>query len=145
MKFRTLAFALAAVAASACATAADDSMVIRSDRAQVEAFAGSPVETVARRPLRNNERWESLGDFALLIWETRTKAWLLDLERDDEQCRDLSDEYMMHIDETANWLSSGNSHIELHNGRWCTITQIRPVDAKALRAARKSQGISSPY
>jgi hypothetical protein len=145
MNARNLAFALAALAASTCASAATDDMVIRSTRAEVERFAGEPVETVARRPIRGSERWESIGDYGLLIWESRTKAWLLDLGRGEPRCADLSDEYLMQIDETANWLSSRSGTISLHNGRWCEIERIRPIDARALRKARKAQGISSPY
>jgi hypothetical protein len=50
----------------------------------------------------------------------------------------------MHLDSRGNWLSSRNGFIELRNG-WCKIESIRPVDVRALRAARKSQGIRSAY
>jgi hypothetical protein len=144
MKARNLVLALAALAASACATASDD-MVIRSTRAEVERFAGEPVESVAQRPIRGGERWESIGDYGLVIWESRTRAWLLDLGRGEPQCQDLSDEYLMHVDPRVDWLSSRSGTIELHNGRWCEIERIRPIDAKGLRKARKAQGISSPF
>jgi hypothetical protein len=145
MKLRTLPILLAALlTASAAASAADD-VVIRSSRAQVEAFAGAAVESVTRKPMRDNERWETLDDYALLIWESPSRAWLVDLERDgDARCADLSSEYLMHLDSRVNWLSSRNGYVELRNG-WCKITSIRPVDVKALRAARKSQGIRSAY
>ena len=144
MNLRILPLALAAVLAAAPAVAEDD-IVIRSTRAQVEAFAGAPVETVSRRPLRNNERWETIPDYAVLIWESPSKAWLVDLERDgDQRCQDLSSEYLMHLDTGAHWLSSRAGNIVLRNG-WCKITAIRPVDGRALRQARKSQGVGSPY
>lgn len=144
MSLRILPLALAAVLAAAPTVAADD-MVIRSTRAQVEQFAGAPVDSVARRPLRNNERWETIPDYAVLIWGSRTQAWLVDLERDgDERCRDLSSEYGMRLNSGAGWLSSRSGTIELRNG-WCEIESIRPVDVIALRKARKSQGISSAY
>jgi hypothetical protein len=144
MNPRILPLALAAMLAAAPATAADD-VVIRSTRAQVEAFAGAPVETVSRRPLRNNERWETIPDYGLLIWESPSKAWLLDLERDgDARCQDLSSEYLMHLDTGAHWLSSRSGNVVLRNG-WCKITAIRPVDGRGLRQARKAQLIPSPY
>ena len=144
MNLRILSLALAAVLAVGPAIAQDD-IVIRSTRAQVEAFAGAPVETVSRRPLRNNERWETIPDYAVLIWESPTKVWLLDLERDgDARCQDLSSEYLMHLDTGSQWLSSRSGNIVLRNG-WCKITAIRPVDGRALRQARKSQGVGSPY
>ena len=147
MKSRTLALVLAAFAASvsACATAADESMVIRSTRAQVEPYAKEPVESVARRPLMNSERWEFLGDYSMLVWEGRSKAWLVDFARNDEQCEDLSQEYGMRMNNTVSWLNTRSGHVQLHNGRWCDIVQIRPIDVKALLKWRKSQGIRSPY
>ncbi|MGH8028901.1 MAG: DUF6491 family protein [Arenimonas sp.] len=145
MSLRILPIALAALLAAGPAAAAPDEFVIRSTRAQVEAFAGAPVETVARKPLRNYERWETIPDYGVLIWESRTKAWLVDLEREgDKRCADLSSEYLMHLNPGPNWLSSRSGTIELRNG-WCEITRIRPVDVRGLRKARKSQGISSPF
>jgi hypothetical protein len=144
MSLRILPVALAALL-SAAPTVAQESVVIRSTRAQVEAFAGAPVETVARKPLRNNERWETIPDYGVLIWESRTKAWLVDLQRDgDPRCEDLSSEYLMQLNSGPNWLSSRGGTIELRNG-WCEITSIRPVDARGLRQARKAQLIPSAY
>ena len=144
MNLRILPLALAAVLVAASA-AADDDMVIRSTRAQVEQFAGAPVQTATKRQLRNNERWETIPDYAVLIWESPKKAWLVDLERDgDTRCRDLSSEYLMRMQPRDQWLITTGGTIELRNG-WCEIATIRPVDGLALRKARKAQGISSVY
>ena len=146
MTSRTHAFVLAALATCVSATAAADySTPTRSTRAQVEPYAGQPVESVARRPLMNSERWEVLGDYSMLVWEGRAKAWLVDFAHDDEQCEDISQDYRMHMNNTISWLNTSSGHVELHNGRWCDIEQIRPVDTKALLKWRKSQGIRSPY
>jgi hypothetical protein len=144
MSLRILPIALAAVFAAAPVVAAQDDVVIRSTRAQIEAFAGAPVETVARKPLRNNERWETIPDYGVLIWISASKAYLVDLERGDPRCEDLSSEYLMRVNSGAHWLSSRSGTIELHNG-WCEIKQIRPVDARALRQARRSQALNSAY
>jgi hypothetical protein len=144
MSLRILPLALAAALVAAPVLAAQDDVVIRSTRAQVEAFAGAPVETVARKPLRNNERWETIPDYGVLIWVSASRAYLVDLERGDPRCADLSSEYLMRLNSGAHWLSSRSGTIELHNG-WCEIEQIRPVDARALRQARRSQGIRSAY
>jgi hypothetical protein len=136
MARKQILVALAAALVSVAAFAADD-MVIRSKRAQVEAFAGAPVEAVRDRPLRNSESWEFLGDYALLVYETRGKAWLVDLEH-DERCRDLSSEYLMHLDSKLNWLDTKTGTIELRPGHgWCRITQIRPVDVAAMKQDRR--------
>jgi hypothetical protein len=130
--------ALVAALVSFAAVAADD-VVIRSKRAQVAQFAGAPIEAVRHRPLRNNESWEALGDYSLLIYENRTKAYLVDLEK-DARCRDLNSEYLMHLDSKLNWLDTRTGTIELRPGHgWCRITGIRPVDVAAMRADRKLQ------
>jgi hypothetical protein len=130
--------ALVAALVSFAALAADD-MVIRSQRAQVAQFAGAPIEAVRNRPLRNSESWEFLGDYSLLVYETRGKAYLVDLEK-EERCRDLSTEYLMHLDSRLNWLDTRTGTIELRPGHgWCRIVGIRPVDVAAMKADRKLQ------
>jgi hypothetical protein len=136
MKPRFLLAALVAALTAGTAFAADDSMVIRSRRAQAEAFAGAPVEYVQHRPLRDNSHWEALGDHALLIWETRSKAWFVELEK-EPRCRDLNGEYLMELESKVDWLSTRNGYINLQPGHgWCKIIGIRPVDVPALRADR---------
>jgi hypothetical protein len=137
MAIRTLPLLLAALCAASSALASD--VVILSKRAQVEAFAGPAVEVVRDRPLRDNESWKPLGEHALLIYESRSKAYLVDLEK-KERCRDLSSEYMMQLDSKVNWLSSRNGYIELRDGHgWCKIVSIRPVDVVAMKASRREQ------
>lgn len=134
---RILPFLLAATCAASTALASD--VVIKSKRAQAEAFAGAPIEAVHDRPLRYSESWESLGEHAILVYESRSKAYLVDLEK-QERCRDLSTEYLMQLDSRLDWLSSRNGYIELREGHgWCRIVQIRPVDVKAMKAARRQQ------
>jgi hypothetical protein len=133
---RILLAAMAALLTAGAALAADDSMTIRSKRAQAEAFAGAPVEYVRDKPLRDNSHWEALGDYSMLVWETRSKAWFVELEK-DERCRDLNSEYMMRLDSKVDWLSSRDGYIVLRHG-WCKIVGIRPVDVPALRADRKA-------
>lgn len=135
MAIRTLPLLLAALCAASSAVASD--VVIQSKRAQVEAFAGPAVEVVHDRPLRYSESWQALGEHALLIYESRAKAYLVDLEK-EERCRDLSTEYMMELDSKLDWLSSRNGYIELRDGHgWCKIVSIRPVDVMAWKAARR--------
>ena len=136
-QIRILPLLLATLCAAPVALASD--VVIKSKRAQAEAIAGAPVEVVHDRPLRYSESWESLGEHAMLVYENRNKAYLVDLEK-EERCRDLSTEYMMELDSKLDWLSSRNGYIELRDGHgWCKIVQIRPVDVRAMRAAKKQQ------
>ena len=59
--------------------------------AQVTQFAGEPVPYVRFGVPSKAYDWESLGDTAVLIWHTRSKAYLVDLEESDS-CRDLDRE-----------------------------------------------------
>lgn len=94
--------------------------------AQVQAHAGAAVDSVR---YRGTYSFESLGQDSLLLWETPGRAYLVRVE---PFCSDLP------------WVSS----IGLSNQMWrlytrfdkvyvrdqqCRITEIRPVDVKALK------------
>ena len=65
------------------------SAVIAKDRdysarlAQVIEFAGESVPYVRFGLPKTAYDWESLGDTAVLVWHTRSKAYLVDLEKSD--------------------------------------------------------------
>lgn len=104
--------------------------------AQVEAHAGDPVESFRFWQL---DRWESLGRAELLVWTRPNEAWLL---RVDEPCRDL---------EYANTLALSSSVGRVHRRfdavlfehQRCRIAEIRPVDGRALKTARRTHPGSS--
>ena len=81
--------------------------------------------------------WEPLGDTAVLVWHTRNKAYLVDLEKSDA-CRDLDREITIRLDNTINDLDTRSGYIDLRDGGWCKMIKIRPVDVVGLKKARKS-------
>ena len=62
----------------------------------------------------------------------------MDLEKSDS-CRDIDREMKIRLDGNINDLDARNGYIELRNGGWCKMTQIRPVDVYGLKQAEKSK------
>lgn len=106
--------------------------------ALVTQFAGEPVPYVRFGLPKKSYSWESLGDTAILVWHTRSKAYLVDLEKSDS-CRDLDREFSIGLDDKVNDLDARSGYIELRNGGWCKMTKIRPVDVVGLNQARKKK------
>ncbi|HNV82859.1 MAG TPA: DUF6491 family protein [Arenimonas sp.] len=106
--------------------------------ALVARFAGKPVPYVRFGLPKIAYDWEPLGDTAVLVWHTRSKAYLVDLEKSDS-CRDIDREMKIRLDGNINDLDARNGYIELRNGGWCKMTQIRPVDVAGLKQAEKSK------
>ncbi len=106
--------------------------------ALVNKFAGEPIPYVRFSVPSKAHDWESLGDTAILVWHTRSKAYLVDLEKSDS-CRDLDREIMVVLDNNVNDLDSRNGYFEFRNGGWCKMIKIRPVDVVGLKAARKKK------
>jgi Family of unknown function (DUF6491) len=100
----------------------------------VTQFAGEEVPYVRFGLPRTAYRWESLGDEAILVWHTRHKAYLVDLEKSGS-CRDLSFEYAIKLENSVNDLDSRSGYIQTRYGAGCKMTKIRPVDVAALKKA----------
>ena len=118
------------------------STVIAKDRdysarlAQVIKFAGEPVPYVRFGLPKTAYDWESLGDTAVLVWHTRTKAYLVDLEKSDS-CRDLDREITIRLDNNVNDLDARSGYLELRDGGWCKMIKIRPINVSGLKQAEK--------
>ena len=118
------------------------STVIAKDRdysarlAQVIKFAGEPVPYVRFGLPKTAYDWESLGDTVVLVWHTRTKAYLVDLEKSDS-CRDLDREITIRLDNNVNDLDTRSGYLELRDGGWCKMIKIRPIDVSGLKQAAK--------
>jgi len=104
--------------------------------AQVNQFAGEPVPYVRFGLPKTAYDRESLGDTAVLVWHTRSKAYLVDLEKSDS-CRDLDWEITIRLDNNLNDLDTRNGYLELRDGGWCKMIKIRPVDVAGLKQAEK--------
>ena len=118
------------------------STVIAKDRdysarlAQVIEFAGESVPYVRFGLPKTAYDWESLGDTAVLVWHTRTKAYLVDLEKSDS-CRDLDREITIRLDNNVNDLDARSGYLELRDGGWCKMIKIRPINVSGLKQAEK--------
>lgn len=106
--------------------------------ALVTQFAGEPVPYVRFSLPRTTYDWESLGDTAVLVWHTPSKAYLVDLEKSGA-CRNLNHEMVIKLDNNINDLDARNGYFKIRDGGWCKMIKIRPVDVAGLKAARKKK------
>ncbi len=106
--------------------------------ALVTQFAGEPVPYVRFGLPKKAYDWEPLGDTAVLVWHTRSKAYLVDLKPSDS-CRDLDREITIRLDNNINDLDARNGYIDFRDGGWCKMIKIRPVDVVGLKKAEKKK------
>lgn len=116
--------------------AADDA----KDAARLEAAranAGDPVKTV--RFLRPVHSYEVVGDHSLLVWETYTKAWLVEVREGDAcQSRDLDQGWAIGLEAAYDTMNTSNGYVIGRHQMRCRITEIREVDVPAMRAAERA-------
>jgi hypothetical protein len=98
------------------------------------AAAGAPVSNFRFFTLYS---WEPLSDSALAVYTRPNRAWLLDV---DGGCHNLA--FTQSIGLTSNLNQVWVRFDKVLTGRRdfpCTITQIRPVDLKQLKATEQEQ------
>ncbi|MBP6596588.1 MAG: hypothetical protein KA196_03655 [Arenimonas sp.] len=88
------------------------------------------------------DSYEVVDDHAVLVWETNTKAWLVDL-RTSPACRGLDNTIAVGIDTLSDSLNTRNGYIVGRDGIRCRITQIREVDVPAMRTAERAAQVAS--
>lgn len=106
--------------------------------ALLNANAGEPVARV--KFLRPIQSYEMVGPLNLLIWETPTRAWLVDL-RESDSCRYLDREFKISIDALSDSINSTRGYIRSVGGEICRIERLREVDVKAWKEAERQAGI----
>lgn len=102
-------------------------------QAAYEAAAGAPVSNFMFSSLY---QWQPLSETSLVVYTRPTEAWLLNLAG----CHDLL--YVNNIGLTSNLGQVSARFDKVLTGRSdvpCTISQIRPVDVEAVRAAKLQQ------
>ena len=134
----TAVCALAAGPALAINNAADDA----KDAARLEAAranAGDPVKTV--RFLRPVDSYEVIGDTTVLVWETNSKAWLVEV-RPGEACqaRDLDQGWAIGLEAAYDTMNTSNGYVVGQHNMRCRITEIREVNVPAMREAERGGG-----
>lgn len=97
--------------------------------AQVMANAGAPAVSVN---YRGTYDWEVLGDHTILLWETRQRAYYVDVQ---PTCDEFPWAMTIRID-VHNMSLTTFDKIRVRD-RTCWITEIRPVDVKGLKATEK--------
>lgn len=105
------------------------------DAAQLEryrAFAGAPVKDFHFWQL---DRWEVLGDLELVVWTSPREAYLLQLQR---PCTGLTFANTIALTSTQQRVYSRFDSVLFENQR-CRISEIRGVDGKAYKAARRDE------
>ncbi len=134
---RFVLVALSALLAIGCSSTGTAKVRDYSERlALVTKFAGEPVQSVRFGLPRISHDWEALGDTAVIVWHTRSKAFLVDLEKSDS-CRDLDREITIRLNDRVNDLDVRNGYIDLRGGGWCKMIQIRPLDVVGLKKAEQ--------
>jgi hypothetical protein len=132
-----------AVAAPALAlnNAADDAKdAIRLEAAR--ANAADPVKTI--RFLRAVDHYEVVGGTSVLVWETNTKAWLVEV-RSSAACqpRDLDRSWAVGLEAAYDTMNTSNGYVVGRDSMRCKITEIREVDVPAMRAAERAAPMAS--
>ena len=139
-KMIVLSAALVLTVAAATASASDTDTERAKDAVRLEAAranAAEPVKTV--RFLRPVHSYEIIGGQSVLVWETPTKAWLVDL-RESAACRprDLENGFAVGLESSYDTMNTSNGYITGEHNLRCKITQIREVDVKAMREAERA-------
>ena len=135
---RLLAMLPIALAVSACASTAATSA---SNNSQLALYRAHAVEKVGSIPFSGSiNRWTSLGDSALAVWTSPSRAWLLELT---SRCPDLEHSYGIGFDSRDGRIDAGFDAVIPQNGGGmkipCRIGSIHRVDVQALRAAERAQ------
>ena len=144
---RPLVIALAlALSAGGCASSPAGSQAAAADAARdqaklaaANAHADAPVHTV--RFLRPIHSIELIDPVAVLVWETPTKAWLVDL-RASAACAHLDSSLRFSIDTMSDTLNDSNGWIDGDHGTRCKIERIREIDVPGYRAALRDDGMA---
>lgn len=106
-----------------------------ADLERAQAHAGPAVDRV--RFLRPIQSYEVLAEDAVLVWETNTKAWLVDL-RPSAACRDLDRSWWVSIETMSDTINVRNSYVVGDHNLRCKVVGLREVDVRAMRSAERA-------
>ena len=95
-------------------------------------FAGAQVDDM---PFWHLQRYESLGDEAVVVWTGVNDAWLITVR---PPCAELPWAKAIGLTSTLHRVSAKFDHVIAGRDR-CMIASIQPIDYKALRAERKQK------
>lgn len=141
MKTRLALLSLATALSLMVALPAFGSPAATKDEKRLEllaAHAGEPVDRV--RFIRAVHAYEVVGPLNVLIWETPSKAWLVDL-RQSAACRHLDRDFAIGIDTVTDSINTRNSYIVARGGVNCRVDRIREVNVQDWKQAERDAGI----
>ena len=139
MSFRLAATAiLAAALASACASTGYSP---ERDAAKLALYRAHAVERVGSIPFSGSiDRWTGLGDSALAVWTSPSRAWLLEL---GASCPYLESSYAIGFDSNDGRVDAGFDAVVPLSSPGpqfpCRIQTIHRLDVDALREAERAQ------
>lgn len=98
----------------------------------VTRFAADPKSSV---PFMRSYDFEPLGRHTVLLYESMNRAYLLEIE---DFCPDLPTAMTIGVDNKTSTLNAKFDALRI-GGRSCRILEIRPVDVRAMKTARKAE------
>ena len=137
MNLRLIAIPLAASLA-ACATTGYDA---DRDAAKLALYRAHAVEQVGHIPFSGSiDRWTGLGESALAVWTSPSRAYLLELHA---RCPGLDTSYGIGFDSNDRQIDAGFDSVIPQSGAPmefpCRIDRIHRLDVQSLRAAERAQ------
>lgn len=132
-----LVLAASILALAACATpgAGDPQSREAAQLERYRQFAGEPVRDFH---FWNLDRWEVLGETDLVVWTNPREAYLLHVQR---PCTGLDFANTIALTSTQQRVYARFDAVLFENQR-CRIAEIRAVDGKAYKAARRAESDS---
>lgn len=136
----SLGMAIAAPAIALNSDADDSKDAIKLEAAR--ANAADPVKTV--RFIRAIDSYEVIGGTSVLVWETNTKAWLVEVRAGEScQARDLDRSWAVGLEAAYDTMNTSNGYVVGRDRMRCKITEIREVNVPAMREAQRTAQMAS--
>mgnify|MGYP006194258685 CR=1 FL=1 len=139
MNLRLIALPLA-LSVAACASTAGPDDGYREDAAKLALYRAHIIDEVGSIPFSGSiDRWTGLGDSALAVWTSPSRAWLLELHA---PCPYLDTSYSIGFDSNDSRIDAGfDSVVPLEGGVQipCRIDNIYRIDVDAVREAERAQ------
>jgi hypothetical protein len=104
--------------------------------ARYQEFAGEPVDSFHLRTLQN---WVSLGREHFAVYTSLNEAWLIEVWK---PCNGLDFAHAISLTSTGSRVYARFDSVRFEQ-ETCRIEQIRKVDARAMKAARRAESASS--
>ena len=109
-----------------CTAQADTRAYEKEELARFQRYAGQPVDEF---PMFELWQWQVLGPNTLVVWSTIHDAFLL---RVDKTCNNLEWTHGLSVTQEMRMKVSNKFDFVVFRDQRCKITEIRPIDYKAM-------------